>query len=135
MVRQDYPFWDTPYPPTKDLDVLLRAQTVSAHLHTVDLSGTTGITFFYHGYEGTLMAIHAHTAKEPTAVSTVQRLSRVDLNKLIWVYLPIPAGDRIMQLGLRAGTIEPKMPTYQALPLLVRIRLTNTLLDINPAFR
>ena len=135
MVRQDYPFWDTSYPPTKDLDVLLRAQTVGAHLHTIDLSGTTGITFFYHGYEGILMAIHAHTTKEPTAVSTVQRLSRVDPNKFIWFYLPISAGDRIMQLGLRAGTIKPKMPTYQVLPLLVRIRLTNTLLDINPACR
>lgn len=135
MVRQDYPFWDTPYPPTKDLDVLLRAQTVGAHLHTIDLSGTTGITFFYHGYEGTLLAIHAHTTKEPTAVSTVQRLSRVDPDRLVWLYLPIPADDRIMRLGLRAGTFKPKMPTYQVLPLLVSISLTNTLLDINPACR
>jgi hypothetical protein len=127
VVRQNYPFWDTPNPPTKDLDVLLRPTTVGAHLHTMDLRGMTGITFFYHGYEGTLRAIHAHTAIEPTAVSTFQHLSRVDPNKLVWVYLPIPAGDRIVRLGLRTGTLKPEMPTYQVLPLLVSISLTKYL--------
>ncbi|RFN55520.1 hypothetical protein FIE12Z_166 [Fusarium flagelliforme] len=121
VIQSIYPFWDTPEPHIKDLDVLLRRnKTVGAHLHTVDLRNITGVTFFYH--KGDLMAIHAHTATEPTAVSTFQRLWRVDYKNLLWSYLPLPAGDRILRFGLRSD-----VPPIQVLSLLITTKLSGNL--------
>lgn len=129
MVQKIYPFWDTPEPQVKDLDVLLKAnRTVGAHLHTVDLRDITGVTFFYH--KGRLMAIHAHTATEPTAVSTFQLLWRVGYKNLLWSYLPLPAGYRILRFGLWSD-----VPPIQALSLLVSMSSANILLDTDPCFR
>ncbi|KAL4730776.1 hypothetical protein ACLX1H_002815 [Fusarium chlamydosporum] len=126
LVRNNHNFWDIPNPPANDEEILMRpSRTTGSHLHTVDLCNITGITFFYH--KGTLMAVHAHTAKEPTALSTAQTLTRVDQNELLWVYIPLPRGDRILRFGLRSLSLTPKMPSCLPTTLLITTSLAGNL--------
>ncbi|KAF5665975.1 hypothetical protein FHETE_6438 [Fusarium heterosporum] len=64
---------------------------------TISLDRVTGLTFFYTPYR--MYGIHGHTVDEPSAVHTLERLPRNLQDRLIWVYVPIPPGERILGMG------------------------------------
>lgn len=71
-----------------------------AALKVARVGSFNGITFFMSGYS--LDAIHLHTASEPCAQDTVDRLaSRHYARKSAWAYIPLPATDHISEFGLR----------------------------------
>ncbi|KAF4972541.1 hypothetical protein FSARC_928 [Fusarium sarcochroum] len=69
----------------------------TAQFRTVSLSHTTGLTFFYR--PGKVYSIHSHTVAEPSAVRAFERLPREIRQEVLWVYVPVPPGDRIMAMG------------------------------------
>ncbi|XP_044721677.1 uncharacterized protein HRG_04592 [Hirsutella rhossiliensis] len=92
--------WDTPTPPDLGQCVFYPAAiTSSTQFRTINLSETTGITFFFS--YGEIYAIHAHTWEAPCAHSTYRRLSRRRQQSIIWVYVPISQKDSISALGAR----------------------------------
>ncbi|KAI7772694.1 hypothetical protein LZL87_005419 [Fusarium oxysporum] len=88
---------------------------------TLDLRNITGITFFY--YQGILMGLHAHTHGTPTAVSTVEDVLSDYKPHLVWIYIPIPHGDRIMRFGLRTWRNEHEEPANHHTALLMTTKL------------
>lgn len=60
---------------------------------------TNGITFLIH--RSRMFAIHAHTPTAPCAQSTFEYLSEDVQSAAVWVYLPIPRGERILAFGER----------------------------------
>lgn len=111
-------FWDIPSPPTKGLEFLLRPRRTDATCNrTLDLRNITGITFFY--YRGALMGLHSHTLGAVTAFPTVKdTLSKYE-PYLVWIYIPVPHGDRIMRFGLRTWRNEHEEPATHHTSLLV----------------
>ncbi|KAF4956569.1 hypothetical protein FGADI_3721 [Fusarium gaditjirri] len=84
-------FWDIPSPHTNKLVVLLKPWfTEFSYNRTLDLRNITGITFFY--YQGTLMGLHAHTLRAPTAMSTVEDFLSDYGHGLAWITTKL-AGD------------------------------------------
>ncbi|KAF4416114.1 hypothetical protein FACUT_12829 [Fusarium acutatum] len=127
-----FQFWDIPSPPTKGLEVLLRPRRTDATCNrTFDLRNITGITFFY--YRGTLMGLHPHTLGAATAVPTVKdTLSKYE-PYLVWIYIPIPHGDRIMRFGLRTWRNEHEEPTKHHTALLMTTKLGGDF-SLGPSF-
>ncbi|POR31267.1 Uncharacterized protein TPAR_08516 [Tolypocladium paradoxum] len=94
--------WDTPTPPDMERCFFYPANiTSSTQFRTIDLSQTTGITFFF--CRGEIYAVHAHTRVAPCAQSTYQRLSRRRQRSVVWVYVPISKKDPIAALGTRSS--------------------------------
>ncbi|KAG4265074.1 hypothetical protein FPRO03_00358 [Fusarium proliferatum] len=117
--------WDIPSPPnprTKGLEVLLFPRRVDATcIRTLDLRNITGITFFY--YRGTLMGLHAHTLGGPTALTTVRDILSDYEPYLVWIYMPIAHGDRIMRFGLRTWRNDREEPANHHMALLMTTKL------------
>ncbi|QGI76672.1 hypothetical protein CEK25_001578 [Fusarium fujikuroi] len=117
--------WDIPSPPsprTKGLEVLLFPRRVDATcIRTLDLRNITGITFFY--YRGTLMGLHAHTLEDPTALTTVRDILSDYEPYLVWIYMPIAHGDRIMRFGLRTWRNDREEPANHHMALLMTTKL------------
>lgn len=97
----DFPqIWDTPTPPFKGLSLSPRTSgCLDPRFRIVDLRNTTGLTFFYHHHS--LLRIHSHTAKSPTALETYRRLSKAGHTNLVWAYVPISPSDPIRAFGIR----------------------------------
>ncbi|RBR23033.1 uncharacterized protein FIESC28_04172 [Fusarium coffeatum] len=97
----DFPqIWDTPTPPFKGLSLSPRTSgCLDPRFRIVDLRNTTGLTFFY--YHHSLLRIHSHTAKSPTALETYRRLSKTGYTNLVWAYVPISPSDPIREFGIR----------------------------------
>ncbi|KID82755.1 hypothetical protein MGU_09924 [Metarhizium guizhouense ARSEF 977] len=92
--------WDTPTPPALNRCSFHPAGlSHSTQFRTIQLSQTTGITFFF--CFGEIYAIHAHTRRTPSAQSTYQLLSRRRQASVTWVYIPISGEDYIALLGAR----------------------------------
>ncbi|SCN72497.1 uncharacterized protein FFM5_00418 [Fusarium fujikuroi] len=117
--------WDIPSPPsprTKGLEVLLFPRRVDATcIRTLDLRNITGITFFY--YRGTLMGLHAHTLEDPTALTTVRDILSDYEPYLVWIYMPIAHGDRIMRFGLRTWRNDREEPANHHMAVLMTTKL------------
>jgi hypothetical protein len=113
--------WDIPSPPnptTKGLEVLLVPRGTDATcIRTLDLRNITGITFFY--YRGTLMGLHAHTPEDPIALTTVKDILSDYEPNLVWIYMPIAHGDRIVRFGLRTWRNDREEPASHHMALLV----------------
>ncbi|KAF5643794.1 hypothetical protein F25303_6191 [Fusarium sp. NRRL 25303] len=125
-------FWDIPSPPTKGLEFLLRPRRTDATCNrTLDLRNIMGITFFY--YRGTLMGLHSHALGAVTAFPTVKdTLSKYE-PYLVWIYIPIPHGDRIMRFGLRAWRNEHEEPATHHTALLMTTKLGGDF-SLGPSF-
>ncbi|KAF4497327.1 hypothetical protein FAGAP_6489 [Fusarium agapanthi] len=117
--------WDIPCPPgpsTKGLEVLLvPRRTDATSIRTLDLRNITGITFFY--YRGTLMGLHAHTLRDPIALSTVKDILADYEPNLVWIYMPIAHGDCIMRFGLRTWRNDREEPATHHMALLMTTKL------------
>ncbi|KAF4988065.1 hypothetical protein FGRMN_9985 [Fusarium graminum] len=86
---------------------------------TISLDRVTGLTFFYTPYK--MYGIHGHTVEEPSAVQTLKRLPRNLQDRLIWVYVPIPPGERIL---VSRYVVSSKLSFYVlSLTLQIRMRL------------
>ncbi|KAG5745992.1 hypothetical protein H9Q69_006229 [Fusarium xylarioides] len=117
-----FQFWDIPSPPTKELEILLRPHRTDATCNrTLDLRNITGITFFY--FRGTLMGLHPHTLGAATAVPAVKGTLAKYAPYLVWIYIPIPHGDRIMRFGLRTWRNEHEEPATHHTALLMTTKL------------
>ncbi|KAF5609154.1 uncharacterized protein FSUBG_4164 [Fusarium subglutinans] len=101
--------WDIPSPPD------------ATCIRTLDLRNITGITFFY--YRGTLMGLHAHTLEDPTALTTVKDILPDYEPNLVWIYMPIAHGDRIMRFGLRSWRNDREEPAAHHMALLMTTKL------------
>ncbi|KAF5971320.1 hypothetical protein FBULB1_9280 [Fusarium bulbicola] len=127
--------WDIPSPPgpsTKGREVLLVPRRTDATcIRTLDLRNITGITFFY--YRGTLMGLHAHTLEDPTALSTVKDILPDYEPNLVWIYMPIAHGDRIMRFGLRSWRNDREEPASHHMALLMTTKLAGDF-SIGPSF-
>ncbi|EWG36252.1 hypothetical protein FVEG_14643 [Fusarium verticillioides 7600] len=117
--------WDIPSPPnptTKGLEVLLVPRGTDATcIRTLDLRNITGITFFY--YRGTLMGLHAHTPEDPIALTTVKDILPDYEPNLVWIYMPIAHGDRIVRFGLRTWRNDREEPASHHMALLMTTKL------------
>ncbi|KAG9508049.1 hypothetical protein J7337_001607 [Fusarium musae] len=100
--------WDTPSPPPAAKMQFFTASGKSmlcnVRLRTLDLRSTRGLTFFY--IRSSLRAIHSHTSRFPTALTTYARLSELDRRDVVWVHVPIAPNDRIIGLGIRTSGME-----------------------------
>ncbi|KAF5676218.1 hypothetical protein FCIRC_7139 [Fusarium circinatum] len=127
--------WDIPSPPgpsTKGREVLLVPRRTDATcIRTLDLRNITGITFFY--YRATLMGLHAHTLEDPTALSTVKDILPDYEPNLVWIYMPIAHGDRIMRFGLRSWRNDREEPASHHMSLLMTTKLAGDF-SIGPSF-
>ncbi|CVK84746.1 uncharacterized protein FMAN_01674 [Fusarium mangiferae] len=125
-------FWDIPSPPTKGLEFLLRPRRTDATCNrTLDLRNITGITFFY--YRGALMGLHSHALGAVTAFPTVKdTLSKYE-PYLVWIYIPVPHGDRIMRFGLRTWRNEHEEPATHHTSLLMTTKLGGDF-SLGPSF-
>ncbi|KAF5551720.1 hypothetical protein FNAPI_7326 [Fusarium napiforme] len=117
--------WDIPSPPnptTKGLELLLVPRGTDATcIRTLDLRNITGITFFY--YRGTLMGLHAHTPEDPIALTTVKDILSDYEPNLVWIYMPIAHGDRIVRFGLRTWRNDREEPASHHMCLLMTTKL------------
>ncbi|KAF5577393.1 hypothetical protein FPCIR_12161 [Fusarium pseudocircinatum] len=117
--------WDIPSPPnpsTKGLELLLVPRGTDATcIRTLDLRNIIGITFFY--YRGTLMGLHAHTPEDPTALTTVKEILSDYEPNLVWIYMPIAHGDRIVRFGLRTWRNDREEPASHHMALLMTTKL------------
>ncbi|PNP80040.1 hypothetical protein FNYG_06750 [Fusarium nygamai] len=100
--------WDTPSPPPVGRMQFFTASGKSrfcnVRLRTLDLRSTRGLTFFYIG--SSLRAIHSHTSRFPTALTTYARLPEFDRKHVVWAHVPIAPNDRIIGLGIRTSGME-----------------------------
>ncbi|KPM34282.1 hypothetical protein AK830_g12295 [Neonectria ditissima] len=71
---------------------------IHAQLHVVVLRQCRGITFFLAGDK--LYGIHPHLTEDESAIKTFERFSKHQHFALIWVYVPIPPEDEIIQLAV-----------------------------------
>lgn len=96
--------WDTPSPPDLERCLLWPAEVgPSMRFRTIELSETSGITFFIHS--GDIYTVHAHTPRAPHAKKSYSRLSRRRQRSAAWVYVPISASDSITAFGVgKAGS-------------------------------
>ncbi|KAI1057782.1 hypothetical protein LB506_001095 [Fusarium annulatum] len=97
--------WDTPSPPLGGKVSWFTAsgpsQLCNVRLRTLDLRSTRGLTFFYVG--SSLRAIHSHTPRFPTALTTYARLPEHDRQHVVWAHVPISPSDRVIGLGIRTS--------------------------------
>jgi hypothetical protein len=69
------------------------------HFATVKLEkNLTGLTFIYDNRGGSVRAIHGHTAQRPVA-QCYGHPEADDTEDLIYLYVPLAAGDRITAIG------------------------------------
>ncbi|KAF5973281.1 hypothetical protein FCOIX_8849 [Fusarium coicis] len=125
LLSRPVQLWDIPSPPnstTKGLEVLLVPRGTDATcVRTLDLRSITGITFFY--YRGTLMGLHAHTPEDPIALTTVKDILSDYEPNLVWIYMPIAHGDRIVRFGLRTWRNDREEPASHHMALLMTTKL------------
>ncbi|KAF7563625.1 hypothetical protein G7046_g544 [Stylonectria norvegica] len=100
-----FEIWDNPGPPPLASCALYKIapyppRASFIRLRTLDLEKYSGLTFFI-GRDGDTYAIHAHTSSNNTAESTYRRLPWNRQLASVWVYLPLPARERILTFGVR----------------------------------
>ncbi|KAF5720394.1 hypothetical protein FMUND_4216 [Fusarium mundagurra] len=96
---RDLPFWDTPSPPLRGLEMFPRPDRPgSLRYRTVDLLNTTGLTFFFR--RGFVVAVHSHTANAPVATPTIQHFSQHERDQMVWTYIPISSADTLLRIGV-----------------------------------
>ncbi|KAL8346119.1 hypothetical protein RB598_000157 [Gaeumannomyces tritici] len=97
------PIWDTPTPPTPPScsDLGARPQLCTIELTHSGGARTTGLTFLY--FRCRLYGVHAHTAAEPSARATNDRLPTSVRGKTVWVHLPLPEGEEILSMAVQLG--------------------------------
>lgn len=91
--------WDTPCPPALEDSILYSwsgAPEFCRHLRVTDPRSLTGITIFI--CRGTF-GIHAHSSRYHTANSTFDQLNSEQRRSATWVYIPLPAEDRVEAFG------------------------------------
>lgn len=101
--------WDTPNPPPQPprdprqaLQIWNTSPNVPTRFCTINLSSITGLTFFF-AY-GSFRAIHAHTDTAPYATIPPECSSRLARDAMTWNYVPIPANDRVLAIGLKGAS-------------------------------
>ncbi|KAL6797649.1 hypothetical protein GGI42DRAFT_361720 [Trichoderma sp. SZMC 28013] len=93
--------WNTPTPPLLSLCNIspYRLPATWSRLFAVEPDSIRGITFFYnHEY---LCDIHIHYPEGPSAQSTYDQIKHTVQRNIMWLYLPIPRGDRLTVIGAR----------------------------------
>lgn len=102
--------WDTPnpppLPPVNDPQAssqisLYGSLDVPTRFYTIDMFSITGLTFFFAF--GGFYATHAHTGTEPATIPPECLLRRVQ-DGTTWNYIPIPADDQVLAIGLRVAS-------------------------------
>ncbi|RFU72341.1 hypothetical protein TARUN_9919 [Trichoderma arundinaceum] len=93
--------WNTPAPPTMTSCKLSdrRLSPRWPRFFAIETGRISGITFFY--CQKYLHDIHIHRPGGPSVLSTFEKFSSSAQDFVVWVYMPISAGDRLAALGLR----------------------------------
>ncbi len=95
--------WDAPTIPELRhcTPYLARGTQFRTQYRTIQLSRTTGITFFV--FDTKVYAIHAHTSVAPCAKTTYDCSARRYRLPFVWMYVPIAPGDRLVACGIYAA--------------------------------
>lgn len=99
-----FPLWDTPSPPTlshSDWTLVQDFDKPMTRIRSLDLRFITGLTFFF--WRGILVALHAHTPRQPTAIPTFERLAPGYQLKSVWIYVPVSDQDKLEVFGFRSS--------------------------------
>ncbi|KAG6991728.1 hypothetical protein FocnCong_v018022 [Fusarium oxysporum f. sp. conglutinans] len=100
--------WDTPNPPRSGRLSFIapcdNERLCDMRLRTLDLRSTRGLTFFYVG--SSLRAIHSHTSRFPTALTTYARLLEHARKHAVWAHVPISPNDRLIGSGIRTSGMD-----------------------------
>ncbi|KAI1822656.1 hypothetical protein F4861DRAFT_381574 [Xylaria intraflava] len=101
--------WDTPMTPLSPQQVpqtcLYGSIDKPNRFYTIETSSVTGLTFFFTF--GSFYAIHVHTDARPYAAIPPECLSRRLQSITTWNYVPVPANDRVLAIGLRGLPSNP----------------------------
>ncbi|KAF5609155.1 uncharacterized protein FSUBG_4165 [Fusarium subglutinans] len=92
-------------------------------LRTLDLRSTRGLTFFYVG--SSLRAVHSHTPRFPTALTTYARLPEQDRKHVAWAYVPIAPNDQLIGLGIRSSGMDD---VFCSPSILIRTKLAGDII-------
>lgn len=122
--------WDIPRPPLLEDCHLWSGRTDQfTQFRTIDIQKTTGITLFLAN--GRAFAIHSHTVTMPCAKTTFERLFTSQQQRVAWAYIPIPAGDQIIAVGVpsqrainKSGScimVAPSVPLRERPRLLILV--------------
>jgi len=94
--------WDTPCPPALTVcQFFPKHLSSSQRIRTIDLNEITGLTFFCSPTCSSFFAIHAHTSKAPSALSTFEKLPDRRQQCVYWIFLPLTPQERITAVGSR----------------------------------
>ncbi|KAF5557846.1 hypothetical protein FMEXI_584 [Fusarium mexicanum] len=119
--------WDTPSPPLGGrLSIFAPCHDTKLddrRLRTLDLRSTRGLTFFYVG--SSLRAVHSHTSRFPTALTTYARLPEQDREHVAWAYVPIAPNDQLIGLGIRTSGMDDVFPSPS---ILIRTKLAGDII-------
>ncbi|EXL82441.1 hypothetical protein FOPG_04658 [Fusarium oxysporum f. sp. conglutinans race 2 54008] len=125
--------WDTPNPPRSGRLSFIapcdNERLCDMRLRTLDLRSTRGLTFFYVG--SSLRAIHSHTSRFPTALTTYARLLEHARKHAVWAHVPISPNDRLIGSGIRTSGMDN---VFTSPSVLVRTKLAGDIV-IGPQFR
>ncbi|KAM0075470.1 hypothetical protein ACKRZS_012121 [Fusarium odoratissimum] len=125
--------WDTPNPPRSGKLSFFapcdNERLCDMRLRTLDLRSTRGLTFFYVG--SSLRAIHSHTSRFPTALTTYARLLEHARKHAVWANVPISPNDRLIGSGIRTSGMDN---VFTSPSVLVRTKLAGDII-IGPQFR
>ncbi|KAF5971321.1 hypothetical protein FBULB1_9281 [Fusarium bulbicola] len=119
--------WDTPNPPLGGrLSIFAPCHNTNLgdmRLRTLDLRSTRGLAFFYVG--SSLRAVHSHTPRFPTALTTYARLPEQDRKHVAWAHVPIAPNDQLIGLGIRTSGMDDVFPS---LSILIRTKLAGDII-------
>ncbi|KAL5618166.1 hypothetical protein FOVSG1_000388 [Fusarium oxysporum f. sp. vasinfectum] len=125
--------WDTPNPPRSGKLSFFapcdNERLCDMRLRTLDLRSTRGLTFFYVG--SSLWAIHSHTSRFPTALTTYARLLEHARKHAVWANVPISPNYRLIGSGIRTSGMDN---VFTSPSVLVRTKLAGDIV-IGPQFR
>lgn len=93
--------WNTPTPPCVPRRAYLQQPTNI--FHAVEADSIQGMTFIYTD-GGRLAAVYFHHAEDSCADTLDQTLRGFSHVHFVWIYLPIPKGDRLLAFGVRQIT-------------------------------
>jgi hypothetical protein len=118
-----------PTPPELSRCLTLPRERRSTELfRTIDLCNITGLTFFVDPDRCRLMAVHAHSKRQPCAMDTYISTPATGwegVENTEWIYMPLPSGDEVLRCGPSAERDHD-----QSGPFMVSCHLQRILSDL-----
>lgn len=92
-------FWNVPMPIKLYRTLQLQPGHEYTRFKALNTATCFGITLF--SVLGHVIALHAHTAREPNATKVFNTIAPLDQPIAAWIYIPLPSGEEVQAFGLR----------------------------------